>query len=467
MTSSTQNVKIAIVGAGPGGSLMAIYLARLGFNVEVYERRGDMRKEAVDQGRSINLTLAARGLRALEEAGLLSKILPLTMPLKGRMVHDLNGTQQFQPYGKDEHEIIYAIQRADINSALLTSVESFPNIKLFFHRRCVGLDKETKTLHLLDERSQETCSTTADLIIGADGVFSCVRQQLLRAQKTNYKQEYHDYGYKQLTIPAGPDSSFLLREDSLHDWPRGDIMMLAIPNADGCFTCTCILPFKGKVSFDTLKTEADVAALFNRQFTDVVPLIPGLANQFLHNPASDFITVGTDPWYYKDSVVLLGDACHAVYPFYGQGMNAAFEDCLVLSECINAHPDNWEAAFASYQHTRLCNTNILAEISKRHFDELRDKVQSPWSIAHQKTMATLNRLFPQTWIPLYTMMTHTSMPYADAIERCRKQDRAARWLGIDVVVFFVASFLIAVRLSRRVQQFWTLFWRRRVPIRSV
>ncbi|GCE13520.1 kynurenine 3-monooxygenase [Tengunoibacter tsumagoiensis] len=462
---TTHTTKIAIVGAGPGGTLMAIYLAKQGFTVEVYERRGDMRLEAVEQGRSINLTLAVRGLHALEKVGLLHSVLSITMPLKGRTIHGLDGTQKFQPYGKDEHEVIYSIQRKDLNIALLNHVDSFPNVKVFFHKRCVSLDKETKTLHLLDELSNETVSVTADIIIGADGAYSTVRQQLMRMQKTHYKQEYLDWGYKQLTIPPGPDGSFLLREDTLHDWPRGDVMMLAIPNYDGCFTCTCVLPFKGEVSFDTLNTESAVAAFFKNQFADVVPYIPGLANQFLHNQINDFITVSTDPWYYKDAIVLLGDACHAVYPFYGQGMNAAFEDCFVLSECIKNHPGNWEAAFASYQQKRLRNTNVLAQLSKENFDELRDKVRSPWLVAQKKTIAALNRLFPRTWIPLYTMMTHTTMPYADALERCQKQNRAARWLGIDLIIFFIAMCLIAVRLGEKTQRFWTFSWRKSARFR--
>lgn len=444
---------VAIVGAGPGGTLMAIYLARLGFKVEVYERRGDMRYEEVEHGRSINLTLAARGLSALEKVGLLETILPITIPLKGRMIHALDGAQRFQPYGKNDQEVIYSIQRNELNMALLNSVETFPNVRVFFHRRCINLDRETKTLYLLNERSQETFSVTADLIIGADGAFSTIRQHLLRFQKTDYQQEFLDWGYKQLTIPPGPDASFLLRADTLHDWPRGDAMMLAIPNHDGCFTCTCVLAFQGEGSFQTLKTEMDVHAFFKRLFPDVIPLIPDLAEQFLHNPTCDFVTIHTNPWYYKDAIVLIGDACHAVYPFYGQGMNAAFEDCQILNACIARHPDNLEEAFASYQQTRLRNTNVLAKLSRQNFDELRDKVRSPWLVAHKKTIVALNRLFPRTWVPLYTLMTHTTIPYAEALERYQKQNRAAKWLGINVIVFFIVTFLAANRLGTKLLSF--------------
>ena len=214
-----------------------------------------------------------------------------------------------------------------------------------------------------------------------------------------------------------------------------------------------MLAFLGEESFQALKTEADVQAFFKRQFPDVIPLIPDLAEQFLHNPTCDFVTIHTNPWYYKDAIVLIGDACHAVYPFYGQGMNAAFEDCQILNACIARHPDNLEEAFADYQQTRLRNTNVLAKLSRQNFDELRDTVRSPWLVAHKKTIVALNRLFPRTWVPLYTLMTHTTIPYAEALERYQKQKRAARWLGINVIVFFIVTFLAANRLGTKLLSF--------------
>lgn len=448
MSNMSTMPKIAIIGAGMGGSLVALYLARLGYQVEVYERRQDMRKEPVARGKSINMTLAQRGLDALAGVGLLDAVMDNTIPLRGRMIHGLDGSRTFQPYGKNDHEAIHSIKRSTLNTTLMDASQPFPNVKMFFNKRCLRVDTENSTLHFKDEETGELESVKADFIIGADGAFSTVRQQMHRGVRANYKQDFLDWGYKELNIPQAADGSHLMESDALHIWPRGDHMLLAMPNPDGSFTCTCILPFEGDRSFASLRTSEDVFSLFKEWFSDAIPLMPTLSEDFFNNSTVEMITTHTQPWYFKDRVVLIGDACHAVVPFYGQGMNAAFEDCAVLSECLTRSNGNLEETFAEYQNLRKRNTDVLAELSKQNFVELRKKVKSPFFVARKKVDVALNRILPEVWIPLYTMVSHTSMPYADAVERFRKQNRIARLLGIDVVLLVVATGLAAWGLAR-------------------
>jgi kynurenine 3-monooxygenase len=442
MTTSTAETKVTIIGAGLGGSLMAIYLARRGFKVEVYERRGDMRFEPVARGRSINMTLAARGLRALEEVGLLDTVMQMTIPLRGRLVHSPEGAVAYQPYGKNDAEVIHAVMRNELNMALMNKAHEFPNVKFLFHKRCVRLDKDNAVAHMLDEKTNEAAVIKSDIVIGADGVFSTIRQQIQRGERASYQQDFLDWGYKELTIPPTPGGSYQMDSRGLHIWPRGDSMLMAMPNYDGSLTCTCILPFEGELSFETLNTPDAVMSFFKARFSDAVPVMPTLIEDFLRNPVVEMITTRTSPWRYKDKVVLVGDSCHAVVPFYGQGMNAAFEDCLVLNECIDEFPNEWGKVFAAYQSKRKPNTDVLADLSKRNFIELRNKVRSPVFIARKKVDVLMNKFFPGLWLPLYTMITHMTVPIAEASERYRRQNRIAKWLGLDVLLMMVALFVV-------------------------
>lgn len=448
MKNSTKAPKVTIVGLGLGGSLMAIYLARRGFDVEVFERRGDMRREPVERGRSINMTIATRGLRALEEVGLLDTVMQMTIPLRGRLVHSPNEMVTFHPYGKNDCEVIHAVMRNNLNMMLMNKAETYPNVKLSFHKRCVRLDKENTTLHFLDERTNELQCVSSDMIIGGDGAFSIIRQQMHRGERAFYQQDFLEWGYKELTIPPGPDGSFTMDNRGLHIWPRGGSMLLAVPNYDGSFTCACILPYEGELSFASIKTAPAVRAFFNTNYPDAFRLMPTLVDDFLRNPFVDMITTRTRPWCYKDSIVLLGDSCHAVVPFYGQGMNAAFEDCLVLDKCIGQHPDDWAKAFSLYEELRKPNTDVLADMSKENFVELRSKVRSPLFNARKKVDVVMNRLFPWMWTPLYTMITHSTIPIADAVKRYRRQHRIGRLLGIDLLLMIVALFIFIGDLYR-------------------
>ncbi|HEX6185058.1 MAG TPA: NAD(P)/FAD-dependent oxidoreductase [Pyrinomonadaceae bacterium] len=443
--------RIVIIGAGLGGALLAIYLAKHGFCVDLYERRGDMREEPVERGRSINMTLATRGLNALASAGVLDEVMKNTIPLRGRMIHNVDGTRTFQPYGRNNREVIHSIKRKQLNCTLMDAAVRMPGVNLFFNKRCVSIDKERGSLRVRDEVTGEEAEAQADFIVGADGAFSTVRQQMHRGLRAQYAQDFLEWGYKELAIPPAHDGSHQIENDVLHIWPRGDQMLLAMPNADGSFTCTCILPFGGEApNFSSEWTEDEVLGLFRKQFGDAIPLMPSLVEDFKSNQTMVMVTTHTSPWYYKDRVVLIGDACHAVVPFYGQGMNAAFEDCALLSEKLaQSEGQNLEQVFREYQRERKPNTDALAELSQQNFVELRKKIKSPLFVARKKVDIALNSLLPQMWVPLYTMMSHTTMPYAEAVRRFRKQSRVARLLGLDIVLLSVAGGAIVYDCVKR------------------
>lgn len=436
-----------IVGGGMSGTLMALYLARNGFNVELYERRGD--REGSD-GRSFNITLSVRGTRVLEEIGLLDSVLKIAVPVTGRMIHAPDGTRTFQPYGRGGSEVLYSLTRADMFNILRQEVQKLPNVTFHHHQRCVGLDKQTGQITFQDELTGQRQVVPTDFIVGTDGAFSTVRQQMHRGERASYQQDFLDWGDKELTIPAGPGGTFQLEPNMLHVWPRNGCLLLAFPNYQGFFSCMCLLPFEGQVSFASLRAPADVRAFFEAQFSDVLALAPTIVDEFLRNPAASFVTTRSTPWYYQDRVVLVGDACHAVVPFYGQGLNAAFEDCSTLNACIRRHGGASEQAFAEYQALRKPHTDTLADLSQQNFIELRDKTQSPLLNARKKLDNTLHRFFPQSWLPLYTMIAHTCIPYADALRRAREQDRIARLLGIDLILLLLAGWEY-VRNLRRVR----------------
>jgi kynurenine 3-monooxygenase len=439
MTSSLIGKKAIIVGAGLSGALMSIYLARRGCEVEVLERRSDTRRHDLNGGRSINMTLAARGLAALKNVLDVNRILDLTIPLKGRVVHNYNGPTKSIPYGSREDEVIYAIRRKDLNQALMDVAETYPNVTISFEKRCLEMDKKNMRVHLVNHKTGAHHFSQADFIIGADGTFSTVRQQMHRGERANYQQEFLDCGYKEITLPPGKNNTFQLEKHALHVWPRGSGMLMGIPNLDGSFALTYIMPFAGRPGFNSFTTEAELLAYFSAQFRDVMPLIGPFIGEYLKAPPAMFPTTKVSPWHYRGQVLLIGDACHTVTPFYGQGMNAAFEDCAVLDECLKQHGENLEAAFEQFQHLRKRNTDVLADLSIKNFLELRDKVRSPVLLARKKMDSVLHKLFQDSWIPLYTLISHTSIPYADALDRYERQCRRARLLGLDIALATIAG----------------------------
>jgi len=465
MSNSYGKNNVVIVGAGLAGSLMGIFLARRGYRVDIYERRPDCRTESGERCRSINMTLAERGLRALEEVGILQQVLDLTVTVKGRMVHEINEpVVKFQPYGKNDQEVIHAIMRKDLNIALMNHAETFPNLKIHFRQQCTGLDKQARRICFSDSESGESYAIEPAFIIGADGTFSTTRQQMQRGERANYDQEFLERGYKELTIDPAAGGGWQLPNHALHVWPRGSCMLMCIANRDGSFTCTCVLPFEGELSFASLQTEKAVREFLFGNFPDLMPFMPNAVENFMRNPPSEFITTRTNFWHYKDLCVLLGDSCHTVVPFYGQGMNAAFEDCSILDKCIERHRDDLEMAFSEFQRLRKRNTDALAKLSVENFIELRDKVRSRKLSARKKVDHLLADLLPGKWVPLYTLISHTTVPYAEAIERAKKQNRVARFFGVDLLLLALTAALISRDGFSKFKQAFTSFFERPIEV---
>ncbi len=330
--------EIAIVGAGLVGSLLSIYLARRGFQVDIYERRPDMRKEQISAGRSINLAVSTRGLLALRNVGLEEEVLRYAVPMRGRMIHAKDGALTFQRYGKDDSEYINSISRGSLNKLLMTHAEATNQVKIHFNHKATGADLDKGELFIENsESATPSITVAADMILAADGAASPIRDDLVKREGYKSSEDYLDYAYKELVIPAGKDGSYQMEKNALHIWPRGTYMLIALPNFDGSYTCTLFLPWKGELSFESLKTPADVEKFFAEQFSDAVPLIDDLTGTFFSNPTGHMVTVKCEPWSFEERALLLGDAAHAIVPFFGQGMNCGFEDLTVLADCIDRH----------------------------------------------------------------------------------------------------------------------------------
>jgi kynurenine 3-monooxygenase len=415
------DARVAIVGGGPAGSLLALALAQRGYGVDVYERRSDPRRQVTGSGRSINLGLSKRGMQALQMVGLLDHVLERSVTMRGRVIHALDGTARFQPYGKNAAEVLHSVERNELNRMLLEQAEQYPAVTLHFEHQLVHANRELRELEF--NVAGQRVRTRPSWVIGADGAFSTMRRELQHGERAEYHQEFLEWGYKELTLPAGPGGNSLIELTALHVWPRRHCLIVSHPNRNGSHTLTLFLPFEGQDSFATSQTAADVEALFTKYFPDLVPLLPGLVEQWMHHQGASLVTTRTAPWIFGDWAVLVGDACHAVYPFYGQGMNSAFEDCSVLMQALGQCPGNRRAAFQAYQLARRAHTDVLCELSKANFVELRQKVRSPWFLARKRLDLIIHRLWPQAWIPLYTMIAHTTIPYAEALMRSRRQDR--------------------------------------------
>jgi kynurenine 3-monooxygenase len=441
--------KFVLIGSGLAGGLLAAYLGRRGYDVDLYERRADPREGNIVGGRSINLAISTRGIHALEQIGIADEALRHAIPMRGRMIHDKSGALHFAPYDVDPKKCINSIGRASLNTTVIEAAQRYPSVRVHFNYKCTGVDLNEAACHLETETGKLT--VRGDTVIGVDGAFSAVRASMQREiSNFHYDESYLAHGYKELTIPPAPDGSWRLEKNALHIWPRKSFMMIALPNPDGSFTCTLFWEFEGPRSFATTKTDNDVRRFFDEEFPDAVPLMPTLLEDFKNNPTGSLVTIRCAPWYYRGKVCLLGDAAHAVVPFYGQGMNAAFEDCVVLDECLDKFPNSRERAFAEYFERRKENADALADLAIGNFIEMRDKTASKTFRVKKKLDHLLEAALPGVYLPLYTMVTFTRIPYAQAAQRARLQDGVLYTALVGLVS--IAILVLAVLLGRAQRQ---------------
>jgi kynurenine 3-monooxygenase len=425
--------EISILGSGLIGSLLSIYLRKRGLDVNVYEKRADNRnQEYKEEGRSINMALSDRGWKSLEKVGLKEKILPLTIPMYGRKIHNEHGETTFIPYGK-EGQAIYSISRGKFNQLLMDEAEK-EGVKIHFEHKIEDIDLRFNELTVSSPKNNLE-KISSEVIIGSDGAYSSLRNAMLKQVRFNYKQEYISHGYKELSIPPTESGEFAMDPNALHIWPRGSFMLIALPNPDKSFTCTLFLPFDGgRVSFENIRDEKDLKGVFQTYFDDAIQMMPQLTEQYFTNPTSALIDIECYPWMLNKSL-LIGDACHAMVPFYGQGMNCGFEDCLILDNLIEKLGTTaWELVFAKFQKIRKPDTDAISQLAMENFEEMKAQVSDPKFAIRKKIEAKLHGLFPNDWIPLYTMVTFSDMPYSEAYILGKLQEKIMNRVMADPLI---------------------------------
>jgi kynurenine 3-monooxygenase len=416
--------KATVVGAGLVGSLWTALLAKRGYRVDVYERRTDSRKAGYAGGRSINLALSNRGWKALERAGLAEAIAREAIPMSHRVMHAVDGSLVRQPYGKDG-QAIYSVSRGGLNEQLMTLAEQSGNVHLHFDRKCVDVDLKTGAA-AFESGDGSVERVEPGLLFATDGAYSAIRSAMIKTDRYQYQQQYIDHGYKELHIPAGPDGSCQMEKNALHIWPRGGYMLIALPNPDGSFTLTLFFAWEGPESFASLPTTDDAEAFFARIFPDALSLMPDFRAQWDTNPASSLVIMRCDPWQFNGTVALIGDAAHAIVPFYGQGMNAGFEDCTVLDDLLDAHGEDWANVLPQYSRKQKPNGDAIAELALLNFIEMRDLVGQPEFLLQKKIEAWFSNKHPDRWTPLYTQVTFSHTPYSEALANGRRQEAIMR-----------------------------------------
>lgn len=466
---SAGDARITIIGAGPVGSLLALLLARRGFAVEVYERRPDLRIHAISAGRSINLAVSTRGLHALQAVGLDDEVLRQAVPMPGRMMHSTSGELTFLRYGRNDREFINSMSRGELNKLLMSRAEATGGVRIVFRQRLVGHDFGAGLVELCDEDTGVSQRRSAPVLIGTDGSASALRASMSSTGDISITNELLDAGYKELTMPPaaagrgkGEGGRFAIEPNALHIWPRGRFMLIALPNRDGSFTCTLFLPFESKAgapSFEQLGDAYAVRAFFERWFPDAVPHLPGLEDQFLSTPLGQMVTVKTRPWS-RGAALLLGDAAHAIVPFFGQGMNAGFEDCTVLDALLeseigragNRSSIDWTSLFARFSALRKPDTDAIADLAVENFVEMRDKVADKEFLLWKAVEAELQRRFPGEYLSRYQIVTFTRAPYRVAVEAGKIQAAMLRELcaghdRADQVDYELARSMVVERLA--------------------
>ena len=413
--------KVVIVGAGLVGSLQAIYMAKKGYEVEVYERRADMRKQELNAGRSINLALSNRGWKALEEAEIVDEIKSIAIPMYGRIMHDERGNTTFQPYGKKD-EAIYSVSRGELNQKLMSCADSYSNVTFNFEHKCVGMNLEENEL-VFQTLNGERIEVQADRIFATDGAFSAIRSRFQKRDRFNYEQMYLPHGYKELSIPPTDSGEFKIDKNALHIWPRGEYMMIALANEDGSFTCTLFFPFEGEKSFESLKTKEDVSQFFQEVFPDALEMMPHLLDEYFSNPTSSLVTIKCSPWNFEDKVLLMGDSSHAIVPFYGQGMNSGFEDCSVFNEIFEGNNRDWNKSFKDFSDQRKKDADAISDLALQNFVEMRDLVGDESFLLRKKIEKKIFEKYPNKWVPLYSQVTFSHLPYSEALRNGKVQEK--------------------------------------------
>lgn len=429
-TSTNKGLKkdtIIIIGAGLCGSLLALRLAKRGYKIDLYESRPDLRKVDISAGRSINLALSDRGFEALQLAGIEKKARKLCIPMHGRLIHDTKGNTFVSNYSGREGEYINSISRQDLNVLLLNEAEKYKNLSIHFNTKCTSVNLKQTEARFKNYQTKETFFKKANVIFGADGAGSILRKSYYLENEFlfSHSKNYLTHGYKELEIPAGAKQTHLISKDYLHIWPRGEYMLIALPNLDGSFTVTLFLSYEeGEFNFKNLTTEKKITTFFKQQFPDALALIPNIKEEFFNNPTSSLGTVKCSPWHYKNKTLLIGDAAHAIVPFYGQGMNASFEDITVFNQALDMHEGNWETVFKTYEKKRKKNTDAIADLAIENYYEMRDHVANPLFKEKRKIEMALEKNFPNKYFSKYSMVTFNKhLGYAEAHKKGNAQDK--------------------------------------------
>lgn len=420
---------ITIIGAGPVGSLTGMYLAQRGYQVEIFEKRPDMRNINISAGRSINLALANRGINPLTEVGVMDKVEPMLIPMTGRMVHDVNGDTNYQAYGQKEHEVIYSVSRGDLNKLLMDEAQATNLVNFHFEQGIEKVDFKSKSLTFKHQQTGDVSEHQYDILIGADGSGSVVRKAIhakLQSPEFSVNGSFNRFdqlghSYKELCIPPNKDNGYQIEKNALHIWPRGEYMLIALPNIDGSFTVTLFLPNEGENSFAELTDKAKVETFFAEQFGNALALIPNLADEFFANPTGHLATVRCDPWVHNNNTLLIGDAAHGIVPFHGQGMNCGFEDASVLNKILDQFADNkqdnWDKVYREYEKSRQPNGNAIADLALDNYIEMRASVREPNYLLKKALSFKLEQHYPDHFIPRYSMVMFHLLPYAEAQRR--------------------------------------------------
>ena len=423
--------KITMVGAGLVGSLMAIFLGRRGYKVDVYEKLPDIRKESISAGRSINLALANRGIRPMQQVGIMDKVEDLLIPMTGRMLHDIDGRLQYQAYGQKDEEVIYSVSRGDLVSLLRDEAEATGNVTFHFKQSLHSVDYKNNSITLQSSLDETLKQHPFEILLGADGAPSNVRKSFEENGVKGVSFDLLTHSYKELTIPASQTGDFLIEQNALHIWPRGQYMLIALPNLDASFTVTLFLPTKGELSFESLKTKESVEQLFNNKFKDAAQIIPNLTDMFFANPTGMLGTIRCQQWNYNNAL-LIGDAAHAVVPFHGQGMNCGFEDCSELNTLLDQYDDDWSQVMKVYTDARKDNANAIADMALENYIEMRDSVREPKFHLKKAIAFELEKSFPNQFIPRYSMVMFHHIPYAQAKSRGIVQAKILEKLSINI-----------------------------------